>query len=80
LSVDGLAVDSRYGRVVESITGAPAGIGESDRAKANASLIAAVHELYAVAQMVVEFDGPGGTDSPMAEAARAAVAKARGEG
>jgi hypothetical protein len=34
------------------------------------------NELLAVVRMIVKWDGPGGTDSPMAVAARAALARA----
>lgn len=46
---------------------------------ANARLIAAAPELYEVARMVVEASEVAGFSGPLGDAARAALAKARGE-
>lgn len=48
------------------------------KSEANAHLIAAAPDLYAALHALV-WDGPAVDDSPLWEAARAALAKARGE-
>jgi hypothetical protein len=67
-------IDHRSGSYADAV----ASCFDAPEAATNALLIAAAPDLLAVARMVVEWDGPGGTDSPMAVAARAAVAKATG--